>query len=109
MLPCCSIRTAPDSDRRPTHKITELAEQLRRPGPGQITVTGYTDDLGSAAHGLHLSQRRAAAVAKLLDNSLGASWPTITVVGRGEADPAVPNTNEKNRQLNRRVVITVHR
>lgn len=91
------------------HQITELAGQLRQPGPSRITVTGYTDDLGSAAHGMRLSKRRAMTVADLLDEYLGRDWPQITVVGRGEADPAVPNTNERNRELNRRVVITVHR
>jgi outer membrane protein OmpA-like peptidoglycan-associated protein len=28
------------------------------------------------------------------------------VVGKGEADPAVPNNSERNRRLNRRVEIT---
>lgn len=89
--------------------IEDLARQLRRGGPGRITVTGHTDDLGPAEHGLRLSRRRAAAVADLLDNALGPDWPKIKIVGRGEADPAVPNTSEKNRRLNRRVVITVQR
>lgn len=88
--------------------IKTLAKQLRQDGPGKVTVTGYTDDLGSAAHGLRLSRQRAATVADQLDRNLGPAWPTIKIVGKGEADPAVPNTSEKNRQLNRRVVITVH-
>lgn len=89
--------------------IEDLAKQLRRDGPGKITVTGYTDDLGPAEHGLRLSRRRAAAVADLLGTSLGPDWPKIKTIGRGEADPAVPNTSEKNRRLNRRVIITVQR
>jgi outer membrane protein OmpA-like peptidoglycan-associated protein len=31
---------------------------------------------------------------------------SFRVSGRGEADPAVPNTSEKNRKLNRRVELT---
>ncbi|MFT4163826.1 MAG: OmpA family protein [Microlunatus sp.] len=89
--------------------IDSLARDLRKGGPGKITVTGYTDDLGSAAHGLKLSKQRAAAVAGRLEKSLGSDWPEITVVGKGEADPAVPNKNEKNRKLNRRVIVTVKR
>lgn len=89
--------------------IADLARRLRRDKPGRITVTGYTDDLGAASHGLRLSKRRAAAVAYQLDRHLGPDWPTITVHGRGEADPVVPNTSETNRKLNRRVVIAVQR
>lgn len=89
--------------------IDALARELQHGGPGKITVTGYTDDLGSAAHGLKLSKQRAAAVAGRLQKSLGPDWPKIKVVGKGEADPAVPNKNEKNRKLNRRVIVTVKR
>ena len=107
-----NVLFAKDSDRlRPAARATiaDLARELRRDKPGRITVTGYTDDLGSKSHGLRLSTRRARAVAHQLDRHLGPDWPTITVHGKGEADPAVPNTNETNRKLNRRVVITVQR
>ena len=107
-----NVLFAKDSDRlRPAARATiaDLARQLRRDKPGRITVTGYTDDLGPASHGLRLSRRRAGAVAHQLDRHLGSDWPTITVHGKGEADPAVPNTSETNRKLNRRVVITVQR
>lgn len=107
-----SVLFPKDSARlRPQARTTirRLAMELSKDGPGKITVTGYTDDLGSAAHGLRLSKRRAAAVADLLDRSFGDDWPKITIVGKGEADPAVPNTSEKNRKLNRRVVVTVRR
>lgn len=107
-----SVLFAKDSARlRPAARteIRRAAAELRRGGPGRVTVTGYTDDLGSAAHGLRLSKRRASAVARELDRHLGPDWPAIKVVGRGEADPAVPNTSEANRKLNRRVVIEVRR
>ena len=34
---------------------------------------------------------------------------SFKVSGRGEADPAVPNTSERNRKLNRRVELTYPR
>lgn len=107
-----SVLFAKDSARlRPGARaaIQNLARELRKGVPGEITVTGYTDDLGSAAHGLQLSRRRAAAVARQLDRLLGPDWPRIRVIGKGEADPAVPNSSERNRKLNRRVVVTVER
>jgi outer membrane protein OmpA-like peptidoglycan-associated protein len=87
-------------------RLDELAELLQRRGRGRVTIVGYTDDLGSTQHGLVLSRRRAAAVARVLRAELDKNDYPFSVSGRGEADPAVPNTSEKNRKLNRRVELT---
>lgn len=86
-------------------RILELGRTIRVKGPGAITVTGYTDDLGTRAHGVELSRRRAAAVAGALKQVLPADSYTFRTRGRGEADPDVPNTSEANRQKNRRVLV----
>lgn len=86
-------------------RLREVAAQLKARGPGSVRVTGYTDDLGSAAHGRTLSRQRAAAVAGVMRRDLPASSFPFAVVGKGEADPAVPNKNEASRRINRRVVI----
>ncbi|WP_375430259.1 OmpA family protein [uncultured Friedmanniella sp.] len=86
-------------------RLREVGQQLAGQGAGSVRITGYTDDLGSAAHGKTLSRQRATAVARLLRSDLPAADFAFTVVGRGEADPAVPNTSEKNRKVNRRVVV----
>lgn len=83
-------------------KLQTLTEQLRAAGPGELQIIGYTDDLGSAAHGLDLSKRRAQAVAAQLEELPEVS---ITVTGRGEQDPRVPNSDEAHRAQNRRVEI----
>ena len=44
--------------------IAQAAEDYRRTGTAQITVTGHTDTSGSAAYNLELSQRRAEAVTR---------------------------------------------
>jgi outer membrane protein OmpA-like peptidoglycan-associated protein len=87
-------------------RLNEVATTLTSRGPGGVRIVGYTDDLGSAEHGLDLSARRARAVAAALRRDLPASTYPFSVVGKGEADPAAPNTSEANRKLNRRVVIT---
>ena len=87
-------------------RLTEVSTELKRRRPGSVSIVGYTDDLGSAAHGLDLSKRRARAVAGVLRPDLPKSSYRFEIIGRGEADPAVPNTNERNRRINRRVVIT---
>lgn len=103
-----TVLFAKDSARinsRARGRLSEVARQLKGQGTGSVQVTGYTDDLGSAAHGRTLSRQRAGAVARVLRGDLpSASYP-MTVVGKGEADPAVPNTSEANRKINRRVVV----
>ena len=86
-------------------RLNEVAERLSRAGPGPLQITGYTDDLGSSRHGLVLSRQRAQAVSRMLRPLLPRADYPFTVTGRGEADPAVPNTSEANRVLNRRVEI----
>jgi outer membrane protein OmpA-like peptidoglycan-associated protein len=68
-------------------------------------ITGYTDDLGSAAHGGDLSRRRAKPVGDVLRRDLPNHDYPFALAGKGETDPAVPNTSEANRKKNRRVVI----
>jgi len=104
-----TVLFAKDSARiRPSaaNRLHDVASELRAKGPGAVRIVGYTDDLGTAAHGLDLSRRRARAVAGMLRRDLSAANYPFTVAGRGEADPAVPNTSERNRRINRRVVVT---
>ncbi len=88
--------------------IADLADQVRAAKlKGTIEVHGYTDNLGSAAHGLELSRQRAQAVAQYLRSSLDGYSIYITAVGHGEADPIASNATEAGRQKNRRVTITL--
>jgi outer membrane protein OmpA-like peptidoglycan-associated protein len=107
-----TVLFAKDSARiRPSaaNRLHEVAADLRARGPGAVRIVGYTDDLGTAAHGLDLSRRRARAVAGVLRRDLPTAGYPFTVRGKGEADPAVPNTSEANRRINRRVVVTYQR
>jgi outer membrane protein OmpA-like peptidoglycan-associated protein len=88
--------------------VAQVAHQVRRAGlTGKIYVDGYTDDVGSAAYGLVLSQRRADAVSAYLQSQLPGAPVSIVSVGHGEADPAVSNATADGRQQNRRVTITL--
>jgi outer membrane protein OmpA-like peptidoglycan-associated protein len=88
--------------------VAKLARQVRKAKlKGTIEIHGYTDNLGSAAHGLDLSRQRASAVAQHLRGALGGYQIAITAVGHGEADPIASNATEAGRQKNRRVTITL--
>jgi outer membrane protein OmpA-like peptidoglycan-associated protein len=88
--------------------IAKLARQVRRAGlTGKIYVDGYTDNIGSAAYGKVLSQKRADAVATYLRGHLGNAKVTVVPVGHGEADPIASNATTAGQKQNRRVTITL--
>ena len=87
--------------------LRAIVQRIRAVDPrARLLVEGHTDDRGSAAYGLALSRRRAAAVAEWLAGH-GLADARMTTRGLGERDPAVPNTSDANRARNRRVVITL--
>ena len=79
---------------------------------GTAKIDGYTDDQGSARHGMVLSRLRAKAVRGVLAPLLADSPVRIVTRGLGEADPRVPNADKAGRPIpanqakNRRVEIT---
>src|ERR1700684_4514019 len=71
-----------------------------------IAVYGYTDDVGSQAYNLQLSQRRAEAVRDFLVQT-GISPTILSTKGFGKSDPRVPGHSEQARAANRRVEIGI--
>lgn len=71
-----------------------------------LSVRGHTDSDGDDEHNLRLSLKRAIAVKSYLLSSFAIAPGRIQVIGCGEGVPLVPNTDERNRQINRRVEIS---
>ena len=67
-----------------------------------ITLTGHTCNIGTEAYNMKLSTRRAESVKKYLVNQGHIPQGDIIAVGKGERDPAYPNT-PATRYKNRRV------
>lgn len=92
--------------------LSTVAHQISTAGQGTVTVTGYTDNIGTAAYNLKLSQRRAQAVVSALQHQTSSSSGTYQAFGKGEADPVTPNQNPNGtdnpsgRQRNRRVTVS---
>jgi hypothetical protein len=86
--------------------IAQAADDYRRTGSSQITVTGYTDTSGSADYNLQLSQHRAQTVADELERE-GVPATDIVAVGRGEENLLVPTADGVVEPRNRRVEIVV--
>ena len=67
-----------------------------------VEIAGHTDDLGSEAYNLVLSQRRAEACRSYLIGR-GVDASRLTAVGYGEFKPIESNATEAGRAMNRRV------
>ena len=86
--------------------LDSLAQQLNAPAARsvKITITGYTDSIGSDAYNLKLGMARAMSVRSYLA-SKGVDTSRMTADSKGEADPVASNSTPEGRQQNRRVVI----
>ncbi|MGY0069477.1 OmpA family protein [Streptomyces sp. QTS137] len=90
-------------------RIGTIAEEIKKQNAARIRVFGFTDNLGSSAHGDDLSRRRANAVHTVLDQELNDPNVTYEVRGYGEQYPISDNSTEAGRKKNRRVEITFPR
>ena len=86
--------------------VAEAADEYKRTGAAQITVTGYADKAGRPAYNQRLSERRAEAVRRELER-LGVPASAVQVAAEGENDPAVPTADGVPEARNRRVVIAM--
>jgi outer membrane protein OmpA-like peptidoglycan-associated protein len=86
-------------------RIASIAKEINQQQPAKVSVFGFTDDLGSSAHGNILSTQRARAVEVALAGKL-ASTVSFETRGFGERHPVASNTTEGGRKENRRVEIS---
>ena len=87
-------------------KLDQLVKAMAGAPDRSILIEGFTDNVGSDASNMTLSQNRANTVSKYL-SSHGIPAARITAVGKGEVLPVAGNENAAGRQLNRRVEVTI--
>ncbi|WP_115717464.1 flagellar motor protein MotB [Gallaecimonas mangrovi] len=90
------------------HKVGELLKDV----PGEITVSGFTDDMQVHSElytsNWDLSVQRALAVTNELLRVKGLAHNRLIVRGFADTRPLVPNTSYANRAKNRRVEIAIN-
>jgi len=79
--------------------------------PGEITVSGHTDDINVTNelffNNWDLSSQRAVAVATEMIKVPGFDKNRVIVVGHADTRPLLPNTSAANRRVNRRVEVSI--
>ncbi|NEB74403.1 OmpA family protein [Streptomyces sp. SID14478] len=104
LFPKDSSKLNPDARSR----IQAIADEINTQKASTVRVFGFTDNLGSYAHGLTLSKKRAEAVHDELTAALGADGGNVTFQVRGYSEdyPIADNTSEQGRKKNRRVEVS---
>ena len=88
------------------YKVRKMIGVLRNYPSTIIQVVGHTDNRGSHSYNQKLSERRALSVARTIKNS---GIPNrVYKKGCSYDKPIVPNSDEKNMALNRRVEIFLY-
>jgi outer membrane protein OmpA-like peptidoglycan-associated protein len=83
--------------------LKEIAGTMKQHDDLKLLIEGHTDNVGSAASNLALSDARAAAVKAALVGEFGIAADRLATKGLGDTKPAVPNTTSEGRAQNRRV------
>jgi OOP family OmpA-OmpF porin len=85
--------------------LKEIAGTLKQHADLKLLIEGHTDNVGTPASNLALSDARAAAVKAALIAQFGVDAARITTKGLGDTKPAAPNTTVAGRAQNRRVEV----
>jgi outer membrane protein OmpA-like peptidoglycan-associated protein len=85
--------------------LKEIAKTLKEHADLKILIEGHTDNVGSPASNMTLSDARAAAVKAALVADFSADGARITTRGLGDTKPAAPNATAVGRAQNRRVEV----
>jgi outer membrane protein OmpA-like peptidoglycan-associated protein len=89
----------PESDET----LAEIAKLLKGDPNLKLYVIGHTDNKGTAAYNVDLSQRRAAAVVQRLVAGNGIDAARLAPAGVGPYAPVASNKTEAGQAKNRRV------
>lgn len=83
--------------------LAPVGEMLKSQASLKLEIQGHTDNVGTAAANLKLSQDRAAAVKAYLLQTFAIGSDRLSAVGLGDTKPVGDNKNEDGRAKNRRV------
>jgi outer membrane protein OmpA-like peptidoglycan-associated protein len=88
--------------------VNRIVDRIKTLPQATVEIVGHTDNIGTEAYNLKLSERRALAVYKLLASAYGeAPGERIRYSGVGPNTPLFDNLSPEARSFNRTVTITL--
>ncbi|WGY47385.1 OmpA family protein [Vibrio sp. ABG19] len=87
-------------------QLNDLVIFMKEHPQAKVEVTGHTDSSGPEAYNQKLSEKRAQAVAAVLEEK-GIAAYRIKATGQGESSPVASNKTAEGREQNRRVEIVI--
>lgn len=87
-------------------QLNDLVIFMKEHPQAKVEVTGHTDSSGPEAYNQTLSEKRALAVASVLEEK-GIAASRIKATGQGESSPVASNKTAEGREQNRRVEIVI--
>jgi OmpA-OmpF porin, OOP family len=89
--------------RESEEKIGKVATFMKKYPGTTAVIEGHTDEVGSTADNMKLSERRAEGVVTYLVDHGGIARSRLKSVGYGETRPIGDNDTEQGKRLNRRI------
>jgi outer membrane protein OmpA-like peptidoglycan-associated protein len=86
--------------------LVRVGQNLVNYPNSNVQIIGHTDSDGEASYNQGLSERRANAVADILQAN-GVNYSRIVTIGRGENNPVASNLTPEGKSQNRRVEIVI--
>lgn len=83
--------------------LKDFAAVLTENPDVKVKIVGHTDSDGDDASNLALSKKRAESVKNTLNKEFGIDLSRMETDGKGETQPAEPNTSAEGKANNRRV------
>jgi len=87
-------------------ELQQLIKFLNDNPEVNVSITGHTDNIGTQAYNLNLSQERARAVVEYLLND-GIVATRVSYKGLGSSEPIADNETEEGRAQNRRTEMLI--
>ena len=84
--------------------LRQVAAYLESKPDLRLSITGFTDNVGTSVSNLDLSKRRAASVAGVLTSQFHVAAGRFRTDGKGDAEAVASNKTPEGRAMNRRVV-----
>ncbi len=83
--------------------LKDISKVLNENAGVKVKIVGHTDSDGTPSGNLDLSKRRATAIKNTLIKEFAVDGVRLETDGKGQSDPASPNSSSEGKANNRRV------